>query len=173
MLIRSPEQTVPLRCLQTQSEEHMASVLKIMAPEFITRGGCLRDQTITSFKEFVHGRGQLWIAQFKTDIIASLTLEKLEGDLGQWKYINNGIVAAQWRQKGSGIMDNLLVSALRAQSSTDRFVVISIVWSMFKRLGFNEISLNDLQSMDKRIGIQIAGKIRQGKKVWIGIKEGI
>ena len=163
-------QKLEVECHHIQSEEDIALAWALMCPEFVSAGGNLRDQSVSEFSSFVTENGELWTANQKEKLLASLTLERLEGNEQDWIYINNGVVIPELRRTGSGVMDTLLETALNDQPPESQLIVLTVTWGIFDRLGFQEVSLGELCKIDPCIGQRIQQKIRPNKAVHIGIR---
>lgn len=158
---------------QPSHPDLVAQAFQLMEAEYQTNGGNLKDKSPEELNELISSRGQLWVASQENRVIATHTIEAVLGDKGLWLYLNNGVVASDLRHQSSGVMDQLLKTAMTNQTLSDRFFVISVVWGMFERLGFKKVTLAELAQLDPTIASIVTKKIRPGTVVHLGIKEGI
>lgn len=161
-----------VECHLTLDEHLITAAYKLMAAEFQSKDGNLRDKTPQELDELISTRGQLWVAHQDRQVIATHTLEAIPGQSGLWMYLNNGVVAPQFRRRSSGIMDQLLAASMENQELSQNFFVISVVWGIFERAGFRQVSVEELTTVDPVIAQVVANKLRPGKAVFIGIRQG-
>ena len=161
-----------ITCENAQSEELIRGALTLMQPEFMSTGGNLRDTDLDSLHQFLSLRGQLWVAHNDKNVMAASTIEAIPGKDRCWYYINNGVVAPDYRRRTSGVMDQLLSTAIAAVGEQEWYVVISVVWGIFERLDFKQVNVEQLYSIDPVIADIVEHKLRHGKNVYIGMRQG-
>ncbi len=145
-------------------------VHSLMKAEFMGVGGKLRDCSLEDFTSLVSNRGQLWTVTKGESILASCTIESLNINAIKWLYINNGLVCPELRHKGGQLQSSLIQKAMNANNPKSRYIVITHAHSIFERLGFRAVSLDQLQDIDPDISTCIEPKIRQDDPATIYIK---
>ncbi|MDH5533449.1 MAG: hypothetical protein OEX81_03425 [Candidatus Pacebacteria bacterium] len=169
---KTPINLLEVVCNQPTDGTVVTQAINLMEAEYQREGGNLRDKSAEELDELVSVRGQLWTASINEEVIATHTIEAVEGETDLWMYLNNGVVSPLYRNQSSGVMDMLLDTAMSEQTLSNNFFVISVVWGIFDRLGFTELTLEELEKIDPVIAGIVAKKIRPGTKVHLGIKKG-
>ncbi len=136
--------------------------------ESISNGGNIRDKTLEDIQRFTRNGGQIWTMVHGSEIIAVQTLEPMEGMRMPWWYINNGHTKVEWR--GQGVASELVAQGIALNSPEVGYFVIYVRQNLFDRLGFQEISIDHLISIDERIAQIVRGKLRPGKEAHIFIR---
>lgn len=148
----------------------LSQVHTFLMAEAMSAGGNIRDKTVFDIEQFVRTGGQIWTMTNGADIVAVQTFEPMQGASMPWWYINNGVTHPDWRNQGisTQIIDTALRHNDRARTG---YVVIYVRRGLFERLGFSEINLFELLSIDLMIGTIVRGKLRNGKEAHIFIKQ--
>lgn len=140
----------------------------LMHAERLSAGGNIKDKTREDFESLICQGGQLWGWVENSTVLSAQTFELKQGNRSWW-YLNNGVTRPDMR--GRGITSQLLACSIRANEQPGvGFIVIYVRQNLFERLGFREVTPDDLEAIDKPIGAIIRGKLRQGKEAHILIK---
>lgn len=154
--------------IQISDWEHINQAHSLMHLERLSAGGNIRDKSPEDLSALITGGGQLWAWMEERTILSVCTLEPKAGRLPWW-YINNGITHPEHR--GRGISGQLVESAVNANAQTDAgFIVLYVRQDLFERLGFTEVSINELTHIDNQIADVIRKKLRPEKETHIFIK---
>jgi len=145
---------------KTLSEERMYQAHALMVPEFISRGGNIRDIEIDELFDLARIHGELWTASDNGQVLASFTLLTLTGNRSRWGYLNHGIVAPEKRHQGGMLMETLLRSCLNKQRNMNAYFTISTAQSIFSRLGFIHTDIATLEQIDPAIAEITKHKVR-------------
>jgi hypothetical protein len=152
------------------SREEIIQVHTLLQEEFISRGGLIRDVSVDEMIELSQNGGEIWRYKKNQQTLAAFTLTPLTGQLGNWWYINHGVVRNDLRHQGGQIMTDLLISCLSSPRTPERYLVISVVRKIFQRLGFSQVDLFDLNRIDGTMSQIIQKKLRPDIAVNLFIK---
>lgn len=158
-LRRKSEQIPPVRYEQVDQLELIEATHQLMQSEFMSVGGNIRDISLKEWEELALEKGEVWAVVSDSEILASLSVVSTFGEKGEWRYINHGVVSEQLRGQRSGVMDQLLESAVLSGKDMPHFV-ITLALTMFEKSGFTEVNMQEIEEIDPVIAEVVRQKLR-------------
>ena len=148
--------------------KRLGEVHTFLMAEAVSHGGNIRDKTVEDIQWFAQNGGQIWAVVDRSEIVAVQTLDPMRGARVPWWYINNGHTTMEWR--GQGIASELVEQALALNGAWVGYFVIYVRQNLFDRLGFQEVGVDDLVSIDEHIAQIVRGKLRPDKEAHVFIR---
>ena len=148
--------------------KRLTQVHEFIMREAVSMGGNIRDKTLEDIAQFARSGGQIWTMVSGSEIIAVQTLEPMRGVRMPWWYINNGHTKMEWQ--GQGIASKLVEQGLALNGPEVGYFVIYVRQNLFDRLGFQEVGIDHLVSIDEQIAQIVRGKLRPDKEAHVFIR---
>ncbi len=144
-------------------------ILFLLEPEFISRGGNLRDLNLTGIQNILRD-GEFWLAfNQRREIIAGLSLTLFtNSDPQPWSYLNHAVVRPDYRHQG--VMTELIKHLLLSKRPSASYFAISVSKTIFQANGFRLLSLEQLINLNKSLAEVVFYKLRPGTAPYIFVK---
>lgn len=158
---------------KAQTDADLIEVRSLITSEDLEHGGLLRPIDTEKLWKITLSGGSVWAARNHVhEIICCFTCEEIAGSTGTWIYLNNGIVRPDFRHTGGMCMKQTIATAMTKLGYNQNYIVIYLGRSIFQELGYREVSIVTLSSLDHEIGKVIGKKLRPETKPHIFIRLG-
>lgn len=156
------------KCHKLVSDANISEFYQLLVPEFISNGGNIRDIDTVALKLITQTGGELWGIEDKGALVSGCSVLPVEGENSLWWYLNHGVTKDEYRKQG--IIQILIRELLRKQRYSSNYFVFSVARRAFLENGFNEVTIEELSSIDKKIGDIARSKWRPDNPAHIFIR---